>query len=97
MDNDDGRGDRNVSQEIDFTTFCVSLASSALVHLGEMPHPESQGEEPDLILAKQTIDLLGMLQAKTKGNLTHDEEKLLEHLLLDLRLRYVERSGGKPR
>ncbi len=85
----------NAQREIDFTTFCVSLASSAFVHLGDMPHPESQKTEPDLVLAKQTIDLLGMLQAKTRGNLSDEEAKLLEHLLADLRLRYVARSGGR--
>ena len=83
-----------VPREIDFTTFCVSLASSAFVHLGDMPHPESQRTEPNLVLAKQTIDLLGMLQAKTRGNLSDEEAKLLEHLLADLRLRYVARSTG---
>jgi hypothetical protein len=92
--------DPKVQREIDFTTFCVSLASSAFVHLGDMPHPESQKPEPNLILAKQTIDLLGMLQAKTRGNLTAEEERLLEHLLADLRLRYVARStapgDGQP-
>jgi hypothetical protein len=83
-------------REIDFTTFCISLASSAFVHLGEVPHPESQKVEPDLLLAKQTIDLLGMLQAKTRGNLSPEEEKLLQHLLADLRLRYVAKSAPPP-
>lgn len=81
-------------QAIDFTTFCISLGSSAFVHLGEVPHPETQRVDPNLVLAKQTIDLLGMLEEKTRGNLTPEEAKLLEHLLADLRLRYVERSGG---
>ena len=81
-------------QPIDFTTFCISLGSSAFVHLGEVPHPESQQSEVNLVLAKQTIDILGMLQAKTRGNLEADEEKLLEHLLLDLRLRYVQKTAG---
>jgi hypothetical protein len=85
-----------VPQEIDFTTFVISLGSSAFVHLGEVPHPESQELAPNLLLAKQTIDILGMLQAKTRGNLTPEEEKLIEHLLLDLRLRYVERSKAAP-
>jgi len=83
------------AREIDFTTFCISLGSSAFVHLGEVPHPESQQTEPNLVLAKQTIDILGMLQVKTRGNLTAEEEKLLEHLLLDLRLRYVQKSSGR--
>ncbi|MBI5070846.1 MAG: DUF1844 domain-containing protein [Deltaproteobacteria bacterium] len=80
------------AREIDFTTFCISLGSSAFVHLGEVPHPESQELAPNLVLAKQTIDILGMLREKTRGNLTPEEDKLLEHLLLDLRLRFVEKS-----
>jgi hypothetical protein len=85
--------DPKVQREIDFTTFCISLASSAFVHLGDVPHPESQEVAPNLILAKQTIDLLGMLQAKTRGNLTAEEDRLLEHVLADLRLRYVAKSA----
>jgi hypothetical protein len=88
--------DTQVAREIDFTTFCISLGSSAFVHLGEVPHPESEAITPNLVLAKQTIDILGMLQAKTRGNLTPEEDKLLEHLLLDLRLRYVEKSSKAP-
>lgn len=80
---------------IDFTTFVVSLGSSAFVHLGDAPHPETQKAEPDLLLAKQTIDLLGMLQEKTRGNLTPDEERFLQTLLSDLRLRYVAKSAGR--
>jgi hypothetical protein len=78
---------------VDFTTFLLSLGSSALMHLGE---PGPAGEKPtvDLALAQHTIDLLSMLQSKTKGNLTAQEEQLLESLLFDLRLRYV--SVAKP-
>jgi hypothetical protein len=83
------------TQGIDFTTFCISLGTSAFVHLGEVPHPETGKAEANLALAKQTIDILGMLQAKTRGNLTPEEEKTLERLLLDLRLRYVQRSSGQ--
>lgn len=80
---------------IDFTTFVLSLGSSAFVHLGDAPHPETQKPEPDLLLAKQTIDLLGMLQEKTRGNLSPDEERFLQTLLSDLRLRYVAKSAGR--
>lgn len=75
---------------VDFHTFVLSLGSSALLHLGELEHPEAGGPQQDLALAKHTIDLLAMLQEKTKGNLTPPEEKLMESLLFDLRLRYVE-------
>ena len=80
---------------IDFFTFLLSLGSSAFVHLGDAPHPESGSTQENLILAKQTIDLLGLLQTKTKGNLTAEEEKFLENLLMDLRLRYVQKTTGQ--
>jgi hypothetical protein len=76
--------------EIDFGTFVMSLASSVLVHLGEIKHPDSAG--PNLPLAKQTIDILGMLQDKTRGNLTNEESQLLTNLLYDLRMKYVAAS-----
>ncbi len=82
---------------IDFYTFVLSLGSSAFVHLGDAPHPDT-GEPlpPNLPLAQQTIDLLDMLREKTRGNLTAEEEKFLENLLMDLRLRYVSTASGKP-
>ncbi len=87
---------------IDFTTLVLSLSQTALVHLGEAPHPEDDKSAPpprNLALARQTIDLLGVLQEKTKGNLTGEEERLMEHVLYDLRVRFVEVSkaegGGK--
>ena len=80
---------------IDFVTFCVSLGSSAFVHLGDAPHPDGGEILPNLVLAQQTIDIIGMLQEKTRGNLTEDEARFLEHLLADLRLRYVTRASGK--
>jgi len=75
---------------IDFHTFVLSLGSSALLHLGELERPGSAGPETDLTMAKHTIDILAMLQDKTRGNLTAEETKLIEGLLFDLRLRYVE-------
>jgi len=75
---------------IDFSTFVVSLSHSVLMHLGEAPDPETNGIERNLPLARQTIDLLGLLEEKTKGNLTGDEERLLTQVLFDLRMRFVE-------
>lgn len=81
---------------IDFYTFVLSLGSSAFVHLGDAPHPETgKPVEPDLLVAKQTIDILAMLRDKTKGNLTEEEERFLETLLTDLRIRFVQKSTGK--
>jgi hypothetical protein len=76
--------------EIDFGTFVMSLATSALVHLGELAPPGEPAARANLPLAKQTVDILGMLEQKTRGNLTGDEEKVLRYLLYDLRLKYVE-------
>ena len=77
---------------IDFMTLVVSLSQTALVHLGEVIDGEGAAGERalDLPMARQTIDLLGVLQEKTKGNLTGDEERLLDQVLYDLRLRFVE-------
>ena len=71
----------------------VGLATSALIHLGESP--EAGPEPPDLPAAKQIIDLMGVLKAKTRGNLESEEETLLETLLYDLRLKYVKAAAGK--
>jgi len=81
---------------IDFYTFVLSLGSSAFVHLGDAPHPET-GEpvKPDLALAKQTIDILVMLHEKTRGNLSSEEERFMENLLADLRFRFVQKTSGK--
>jgi hypothetical protein len=82
---------------IDFYTFVLSLASSAFVHLGDAPHPETGAPmEPDLLLAQETIDIIAMLRERTKGNLTAEEEKFMENLLTDLRLRFVTRRSAKP-
>lgn len=78
--------------QVDFSTFVLSMASTALVHLGEVPEPESGQIRTDLIAAKQTIDILCMLQCKTKGNLTDAEDRLLADLLYELRLKYVQRA-----
>jgi hypothetical protein len=87
-----GAADASSFPAVDFHTFVLSLGSSALLHLGELEHPEGGEVEKDLPLAKHTIDILSMLEQKTKGNLTSAEEKLIESLLYDLRLRYVNAS-----
>jgi hypothetical protein len=79
--------------EVNLSTFIYSLSTSALVHLGEIPEPANQKMAKNLALAKQTIDILGIIQEKTKGNLTNEEENLLNSILYDLRLRYVKARG----
>ncbi len=79
--------------EITFPNLLFSLSTSALIQLGEIQDPMSRQTMKNLPLAKQTIDLISMLKEKTKGNLTSDEEKLMENMLYDLKMRYVKAAG----
>lgn len=74
---------------VTFSTFVLSLSTQALLHLGEIPDPSLGRPSPDLVAAKQVIDILGMLLAKTTNNLEQDERSLLDSVLYDLRMRYV--------
>ena len=80
-------------EEVNFASFLISLGTQAFMHLGELPNPMTKQREKDLPAAKHMIDLLGILEAKTKGNLADDEERLLRQLLFDLRLRFVRETG----
>lgn len=74
---------------IDFSTFILSLSASALMHLGELPDPVTQKKEKNLPQARQTIDIIDMLKEKTQGNLKEEEKRLMDNILYDLRVRYV--------
>jgi len=87
---EDNRTKRPPLPEVNFSTFIFSLSSAALFHMGEIADPQTGERNKDLPLAKHSIDTLGMLWEKTKGNLTKDEEKLLDSILTELRLRYVK-------
>lgn len=76
--------------EIDFSTFVISLSTQALMHLGEIANPVSGKIEADISVAKQMIDIMGMLKEKTRGNLNSNEDQLMEGILFDLRMKYVE-------
>ncbi|MFQ5849427.1 MAG: DUF1844 domain-containing protein [Candidatus Binatia bacterium] len=75
---------------INFSTFVISLSTQALMHLGEIPNPLSGKVEKDIPVAKQMIDIIGVLRGKTQGNLDQGEEKLMDDILFDLRMKYVE-------
>lgn len=90
-----GDGGSDELPHVDFATFILSLSHSALMHLGEAPHPETGAVERNLPLARQTIDLIAMLEEKTRGNLVGDEERLVGQILFDLRMRFVEQSKSK--
>ncbi len=79
--------------QITFSSFLISLGSSAFIHLGDIADPGTGEHTKNLPLAKQTIDLLVMLREKTRNNLQEDEEKLFDHLLYDLRMRFVKEAG----
>ncbi|WP_291323785.1 DUF1844 domain-containing protein [Desulfonatronospira sp.] len=82
----------NSFPRMDFSTFVFSLSTSALAHLGEMPNPENEEKEMNLPLARQTIDLLAMLEEKTRGNLTPVEEQQLKDFLFEVRMKYVQKA-----
>ena len=86
--------------DLSFTACVVSLASSAAIHFGDLPDP-STGQLAELNLdgAAQMIEILALLEEKTRGNLTAEERQLLEQILYELRMRFVEakQSGGEKR
>ena len=83
---------------LSFPAFVLSLAHTAAVHFGDTPDPASGATMPqDLVGAKQMIDVLALLEEKTRGNLTPEERQLLDQLLYELRLRFVEAQGQQPR
>lgn len=79
---------------INFSTFILSLNSAALAHLGLETDPTTGTRSANLLMAKQTIDILAMMEEKTKGNLTEDEKRLITHLIYELRLLYVKQAKG---
>lgn len=78
--------------EVNFSTFILSLASSALMHLGEVPNPDSQEEGENRELAKHTIDILNMLEDKLKHGLTKEEESLFADVLYEVRMKFVKKN-----
>ncbi len=80
---------------VDFSTHVLSLASTALIALGKMPAPDGETHPLDLETARHLIDVLGMLEVKTKGNLDEAEQKLLASLIYDLRVAFVDAQKAK--
>jgi hypothetical protein len=85
-----GAGSEVPLPEITFPSFLVSLSSSAFISLGQIQDPQTGKREKNLPLAKQTIDLLGLLRDKTRNNLSAEEENLFDHFLYDLRMAYIK-------
>ena len=94
---DQEQTDQQQAEGISVAAFVLSLAHTAAVHFGDIPDPVS-GERADTNLpaAQQMIDILALLEAKTRGNLTAEERQLLEQILYELRMRYIDASKGAP-
>jgi hypothetical protein len=88
--------DREASA-VTFVGFVLSLAHTAAVHFGDVPDPVT-GEtgQPNLLAAQQMIEILALLEEKTRGNLSAEERQLLEQIVYELRLRYVEVRKSAP-
>jgi len=90
--------DQRPEPELSFTAFVLSLASTAAIHFGDLADPVSgQTGELNLDGARQMIEILGLLEQKTRGNLTAEERQVLEQVLYELRLRFVDASSGGKR
>ncbi len=85
-------GEQDPGQGVNFASFLLSLATTGMVHLGEMPEPSSGQKMEDLEAARQMIDILGILQEKTQGNLSAEETQLLENVLYELRMKFMGKS-----
>jgi Domain of unknown function (DUF1844) len=85
-------GKEETPAEIDFSTLIYSFATGALISMGLAPDPQTKKVQKNLTMAKQNIEILSMLQSKTRGNLSADEAKFLDNILTEVRLRFVEAS-----
>ena len=97
LEGEDGASDDQASKEMppaEFTSLVISIATSAYLHLGEIPDPDSKHSQVNLDLARHSIDLLALLRDKTRGNLTDEEQRILERFLYDLRMKYVVKTQG---
>ena len=97
-DSSEGLEEQGGGDEVpmDFNLFILSLNASALMHLGE-PRGRTDAGEINLPMARQTIDMIALLEAKTRGNLTGEEERLLHQVLFDLRMRFANKASGGSR
>ena len=89
------RDGKCVMPEVTFTAFIMSLNTAALYHLGEISDPATGEKQQDMVLAKHTIDTLKLLENKTQGNLSGEEQDILKNILYDLKMRYVAKAPPK--
>jgi len=90
--------DQADTSALSFTAFVLSLASTAAIHLGDLADPATgQRTEPNIEGASQMIEILALLEQKTRGNLTAEERQVLEQVLYELRMRYVDATANRKR
>jgi hypothetical protein len=94
MTNEDNKKQSPGEFTMDFSAFILSLNASSLIHMGEIPDPHLRERHVDISAAKHTIDILELLKEKTVGNLDEGEDKLLDDILYNLRLKYVQHTQG---
>ena len=96
-DTSDGRASDTEGAQINFVGFVLSLAHTAAFHFGDVPDPVTgEGGQVNVAAARQIIDILTLLEQKTRGNLTAEERQLLEQLVYELQMRYVEATKSDP-
>jgi hypothetical protein len=81
-------------QAVDFSSFVLSLTSTAFIHLGDMEDPVTRTRSVHLPAARQMIDIIDMLRAKTKGNLEPQEAEFIDQVLYELKMRYAEKASS---
>ena len=96
-DEDKRRAKESGSLKLDFSNFVLSLNASALIHLGDIPDPQSRERLVNLTAAKHTIEILEIIKSKTVGNLDGEEQKLLDDVLYNLRMKYVKDIGPEKK
>jgi hypothetical protein len=90
--------DSSGPSDLTFSGFVISLASTAAIHFGDIADPVTgKKSEPDLEAAGRIIDVIAMLQQKTRGNLIPEEDRLVDDLLYELRMRFVEAQQGEKK
>lgn len=92
MGNDDKKNQGAGEFKMDFSAFILSLNASSLIHLGEIPDPQIRERSVNISAAKHTIEILEIIKDKTVGNLDESEDKLLDDILYNLRLKFVQHS-----
>lgn len=95
LKNEDKKESANYDIKVDFSAFILSLSSTVLVAVGEIPDPITKETKKNIRAAKQMIDIINMLKDKTKGNLTKEEDELIQNLCFELKMKYLQASNFK--